>query len=146
MAFRKARGYEVDAEDGGYSSGDADGTLQAATSDSTDQCCYEYKQRDVNIKLSKSSEYLEAVVFEDKNLQTSQTHQLVQGFMVSNIQSTSGTVYAYSIVKRLRKSSLKMKALTLWQVRNDDHDKQFECMQPLQKWAVDNGFFFIDYT
>jgi hypothetical protein len=39
-----------------------------------------------------------------------------------------------------------MKVWTLWQVRNDDHDKQFECIQPLQKWANDNGFFFIDYT
>ncbi len=146
MASRKAR-YEVDAEDGGYSSGDADGAQEeAAKSDSTDQCCYEYKQQGVNIKLSKSSEFLEAVVFEDKNLQAIQTHQLVQGFMVSNIQSTSGTVYAYSIVKKIKKNSLKMKAQTMWQVRNDDHDKQFECMQSLQKWAIGNGFFFIDFT
>jgi hypothetical protein len=39
-----------------------------------------------------------------------------------------------------------MEAVVLWEVRNDDRDKQFECMKPLQKWALDNNFFFIDYT
>jgi hypothetical protein len=142
MAFRTARAYEVDAEDGGYSSEDS--AHEATKSASEEQCCYEYRQQSVDVKLSKSSEYLEAVVFENKSLQTAQTHLLVQGFMVA--KSTSGTVYAYSIVKKLKPKSLKMEAVVLWEVRNDDRDKQSECMKPLQKWALDNGFFFIDYT
>jgi hypothetical protein len=144
MAFRTARAYEVDAEEGGYNSEDS--AHEATKSASEEQCCYEYRQKGVDVKLSNSSEYLQAVVFENKSLQTVQIHQLVQGFLVSDMKSTSGRVYEYSIVQKITPKSLKMEAVVLWEVRNDDRDKQSECMKPLQKWALDNNFFFIDYT
>jgi hypothetical protein len=135
------------SEDGGYVSeeGDEDQQDQQKSSPS-DQSVFLYNKNKVNVKLSISPEYLNAVILKDP--QTSHEYQRVTGFMISEAPTnqycvTQSPSYKFSIVCKESVHSGPSVTCELWHL-TVSRDEAFQCKQQLQTWAVRQNFQFID--